>query len=82
MCKFGNFSATQILREISFEDWRRSKTAMFADSEALNLVFGKFQPSKFANNHQNLILEPQNCQNGYFSNFWNPKNRFHVKSEW
>ena len=55
---------------------------MFADSEALNLVFGKFQPSKFANNHQNLILEPQNCQNGYFSNFWNPKNRFHVKSEW
>ena len=43
-----NFSTTQILREINFEDSRSLKTAIFAISEALNFAFGKIQPSKIA----------------------------------
>ena len=35
------------------------KTAIFQVSEALNFVFGKIQPSKIAENHQNLILVHQ-----------------------
>ena len=39
MCKFENFSSTQILREINFEDPGSSKTAIFAVSKALTLVY-------------------------------------------
>ena len=39
MWKFQDFSITQILREINFEDSRSAKTAIFAILEALNFVF-------------------------------------------
>ena len=53
-------SSTQILREINSEDFRSSTTAIFEASDTLNFVFGKFQPSKFAKNHQNKTFEPPN----------------------
>ena len=42
------FPTTQLFREINVEDYRSSKIVIFALSEALNLVFGKFQPLKMA----------------------------------
>ena len=38
--KFQHFSVTHFLREINYEDFVSSKTAIFAASEALNFVFG------------------------------------------
>ena len=38
MWKFQDFPITPFLREIDFEEFRRSKTAIFANLGALNLV--------------------------------------------
>jgi len=38
MWKFQDFSITQILREINFEDSRSAKTAIFAILRAVNFV--------------------------------------------
>ena len=38
VCKFEDFSVTQILREINFGDFKSSKTAIFAILGALNFV--------------------------------------------
>ena len=52
--KIGNFSATQILCEINFEDFGSSKIALFAVSKIMKVVFGKFEPYEIAKNHENL----------------------------
>ena len=56
MWNFQNFSATQILREINLEDWRGSKTAIFADSEALIFFLAYFSPQKLQKIIKNLTL--------------------------
>ena len=47
MWKFHDFSITQILREINFEDFRSAKSAILANSEALNFdllsIFALFE---------------------------------------
>ena len=42
MWKFHDFSITQILREIKFEDSKIAKSAIFTNLEALNLDFYAF----------------------------------------
>ena len=44
--------------------------------------FGKFRPSKSAKNHKNQNSEPLNVVKWLILDFKNPKNWFHVKSEW
>ena len=59
MWKFKNFSATQILREISFGDSGSAKTTIFAILEALNLanlVNFSIQKSAKYHNDQNSEL--------------------------
>ena len=54
--KFGDFSITQILREISFGDSRSAKSAISTHLEALNVDFYEFQHFLKAHIHQiNLI---------------------------
>ena len=53
------------------------KSIFEAVSEALNFVLDQFRPTKIAK-----TSDPQLYQNGNFWNFWNSKNRFHVKSGW
>ena len=61
VCTFQDFSVTQILREINFDQSWRSKTALFAilrGSECFH--FGQCQPLKIAKIPKNLNSEPQN----------------------
>ena len=61
MRKFQDFSVTQILREITFEESRSSKSAIYAILWPLNLVkLLKVQPSKSAKINKNLTSEPLN----------------------
>ena len=48
MCKFKNFTATQIFCEINFSKSKFSKMAILIILQALDLEFRKFQPIKFA----------------------------------
>ena len=48
--KFGDFSATQILREINFRGFSSKSAFFFAFLELLDLIFGTFQPSKITIN--------------------------------
>ena len=79
--KLDNFSASQILRETNFQMLGVQKTAIFVVPKALIPIFGQFQPSKIAKNHQNQTTERQKCQKGNFWHSCNPKNLVHVKSD-
>ena len=61
MWKFQDFSITQILREINFEDSRMAKTAIFAILRAVNFVqMVNFSLKKSTKIHKNQNSESLN----------------------
>ena len=60
MWKFDEFSVTQILREINFEESISSKIALFANLEALKMInlvhFSLTESSKILKNHDSEPL--------------------------
>ena len=61
--KFQDFPVTQILREINFQESRRSETAVFAIFRVLNFVnLVNCRLSKSAKIHKNQNSEPPNVQ--------------------
>ena len=72
MWKFDEFSVTQILREINFEESISSKIALFANLEALKMInLVNFSLQKSVKINKNYALKKQIRQ------VW-----FHAKSEW
>ena len=83
VCKFHDFSVTQILREINFWESRRSKNVVFAIYRVLNFVnLVNCSLSKSAKIHKIQNSEPPNVLKWQILHFQNPLNWFHVKSEW
>ena len=75
MWKFQDFSITQILREINFEDSRMAKTAIFAILRAVNFVqMVNFSLKKSTKIHKNQNSEPLNVVKWLILNFKTPKN--------
>ena len=82
MWKFKNFTATQILREIKFGNFRGSKTAILAILKALNFEFWDIP-------HLEMLRIPkiwnfQVAKKVKMADFETKKLQiwFHVKSEW
>ena len=67
MWKFHEFSITQILREIKFEDSRSAKSAISAHSETLNFDFYEFLHFLKADIYQIINIQcPKIAKNGSF----------------
>ena len=66
MWKFHDFSVTQILREINFEESRNAKSAILSHLQALNFDLYEFLHFLKAEIHQ-IYRAPKNGKNGSFA---------------
>ena len=81
--KLLDFYVIQILREIKFGESRSFKTAVFALYGTLDFVYlVNFSLQKVQKFLTNQNSEPLNVLKWQILHFKNPKNWFHVKSEW
>ena len=74
MCKCHDFSVTQILHEINFEESRNSTLHYCNFRDSANGKFGRFQPSKSAENHKTQNPEPLKLQKWQISYIQNHQN--------
>ena len=74
VCKFQDFSTTQILREINFVGSRNAKSSISTHLEALNFVFYAFlHVSKAEIDQISKIQSPKNGKNAVLELLNSPK---------